>query len=113
MSKSIRVLFLCMLLVGGISMGMAVLAAPDTSDHHSSKQVTASLAVIRHPHKISREQAINIALNAHKKAKILTVKLQENIYLIHLKTVLGRRTVKIGVNTGRILYDKLDWVSKL
>jgi len=113
MSKLVPVLLLCIILVFGVSMGKAVYASPDASSYHGSKQVTANQAVIRHPHKISWKQAINIALNAHKNAKILAVKLQENIYIIHLKTVFGKRTVKVGANTGRILYDKLDSVSKL
>ncbi len=64
-------------------------------------------------HKISRKQAINIALNEHKKAKVLSVTLNKDIYTIRLKTAMGKRTMKLGAKTGRILYDKLDWVKKI
>ena len=60
--------------------------------------------------KISPEQAVNIALNVHKHSKVLSVRLQQSLYIVHLKTFMGKRTLKIGANSGKIFYDKLDWL---
>jgi uncharacterized membrane protein YkoI len=105
------ILILVIMLVIGSSMGMLVQDVQGSAGQKGFKQLTANRLVSYHP-RISPSQAVNIALNAHKKAIVLSVKRYQSTYTIRLKTFWGKRTVKVGANTGRILYDRLDWTSK-
>lgn len=58
--------------------------------------------------KISRRQAIAIALKNHKGANVVEVKLVKNLYFIHLKSAKGKRLLEVGANTGRLLKDKSE-----
>lgn len=111
MYKKGLILFLAMMLAVIIPLGMEIQGAQGSGSLKSAKQLTAGRLISYQP-RIGRDQAINIALNAHKRAMVLSVELYRSIYTIRLKTFLGKRTVKIGANTGRILYDKLDWTEK-
>jgi hypothetical protein len=111
MVNKMLILFLSIILLAGVSIGLTVQNAQGAGIQKNSQLLTASR---REPHrpKISRAQAVNIALNAHKRSQVLSVVLYQSVYTIRLKTFWGKRTVKVGANTGRILYDRLDWASK-
>lgn len=111
MYKKVLILFLAMMFAVIIPVGIGIQGVQGSGSLKSAKQLTAGRLISYQP-RISRDQAINIALNAHKRAMVLSVELYRSIYTIRLKTFLGKRTVKIGANTGRILYDKLDWTEK-
>lgn len=110
MNKRLILLWVIIIVVGS-SMGMLVQEVQGVGAQNGCNQLTTNRLVSYHP-RISRDQAVNIALNDHKRAIVLSVKRYRNVYTIRLKTFWGKRTVKVGANTGRILYDRLDWTSK-
>jgi uncharacterized membrane protein YkoI len=111
MSKKLKISCLCITLIVGISVGVVIQASNSTGAKTVAKSTTPVHWQVKP--KINREQAVNIALNAHKGAKILSITLNKNIYVIHIKATLGKRTLQVGAYTGKILSDKLDWVKKI
>jgi hypothetical protein len=54
---------------------------------------------------ISEDQAVQIALNAYQGSELISVKLYETAYTVRISTPAGKRYIKIGALSGRILED--------
>jgi hypothetical protein len=54
---------------------------------------------------ISEDQAVRTALEAYEGSELISVKLYETAYTVRIITPEGKRYIKIGALSGRILED--------
>ncbi len=101
--KKSRKLFVVSLAVALVISAGVVFAAGNTKPAKAPVSITAKL-------KLTQGDATQIALNAHKDAKVINVQLSGKIYIVKLSEANGNRTLKIGGNSGKILKDVGDAV---
>jgi hypothetical protein len=89
--KTITVGIVLLGLIGGLNVGLTVGASANAS-------TTAAVKI-----NISEDEAINIALKAYQGAELISIKLYETAYTVRIATPMGKRYLKIGALSGRIL----------
>jgi uncharacterized membrane protein YkoI len=95
-----------MLGVYGISFAAESAAEPTASLEPSMASVVSPQSTDAPSVRISRKKATEIALKTHPNAKLIDIKLYGQVYVAHLDTDMGKYTIKVGGNSGKVLMDK-------
>ena len=109
LQKSLVSATITAMLVG--TLAVASLAATNTGNSapaaNKSTTAAASTTAKTQAPKISQDQAVKIALAAHKGATLIKAKLVGKIYEVRIQTPKAKRLVQVGSKSGKILSDTL------
>lgn len=104
-TKQLVLLLVVIIAIGVVSVGTVCAVTPSAKNSKPVIRTATPTPVSPAKLKIKVDQAIKIALAAHKDSKIAYIELDKDVYAIRLQTANGKRVVRIDGNTGKILKD--------